>query len=300
MKDLLCAKWWLLFLPAMAILLSSCWVGSFHEGKIFAGGKYISAQTLGEGKKIYAEYCMACHGVKGDGKGVAAKGMKTPPRDFTLGLIKFGDTLSGELPHDESIYQSLKYGLKGTAMLPWDLKPKQKEAVWQYIKTFAPKVWEGEDKKLGERITPTKDPFTLARKSSAIKLGREVYHVTANCQACHRAYITPREFDEMSRKLTGEAGEADDEFYQLKPQESDYGAVTLPPDFTFHPLRSIRGIDLSDLYLRIAAGVGGTTMPAWKETLTDEEIWAVSYYVQHLMEMRDRPARRELMERLEQ
>ena len=30
--------------------------------------------------KIYAEYCMACHGVNGDGKGVASKGIQPPSK----------------------------------------------------------------------------------------------------------------------------------------------------------------------------------------------------------------------------
>ena len=104
-------------------------------------------------------------------------------------------------------------------MLPWDLSQGQMEAVWQYIKTFAPKVWEGEGKKLGEKIIPSKDPFGLARKGAAIKRGAEVYHVVANCQACHRGYVSGEDFDEMNRKLTGERGEIDEQFYQLKPQE---------------------------------------------------------------------------------
>ncbi len=290
----------LFLFPIFLAGLWGCLPSEFREGKVFAGGKYVPARTLNKGKQIYAEYCMSCHGVKGDGKGVAAKGLATPPRNFTSGFIKFGDVVSGDLPHDESIYQSLKHGLNGTAMLPWDLKPGQMEVVWQYIKTFAPKVWEGEDKKLGEKITLTKDPFGLARKSSAIKLGRKVYHVTANCQSCHRAYVTGQEFDKISRELTGDPGEIDDEFYKLKLQDSDYGYMVTPPDFTFHRLRSIRGTSVDDIYLRLAAGVGGTTMPAWQGTIEDEEIWAVAYYVQHLMEMRNKPARKKLMDRLGQ
>ena len=59
----------------------------FHEDKVFAGGLYVSAKTLNKGKALYTEYCMACHGVNGDGKGVAAKAMKVPPRDFTKGIF---------------------------------------------------------------------------------------------------------------------------------------------------------------------------------------------------------------------
>ena len=55
------------------------------------------------GKSVYAEYCMACHGVDGKGNGVASKGLVPPPRNFTLGLYKFGKVVAGDLPHDEDM-----------------------------------------------------------------------------------------------------------------------------------------------------------------------------------------------------
>jgi len=35
------------------------------------------------GKKIYSQKCAVCHGAKGDGKGVKAKGLNPPPLDYT-------------------------------------------------------------------------------------------------------------------------------------------------------------------------------------------------------------------------
>lgn len=281
----------------LIIFSSACVKEHFREGVIVAGGTYVDKNTLNKGREIYMEYCMACHGEKGDGKGVAAKGMDVPPRNFTNGIIKFGDTLSGELPHDEAIYKILKEGLSGTAMLPWDLQPGQMNAVWQYIKTFSPKTWIGKDKKLGEKVTLSPDPYGLARKTSAIRKGKAVYHVTASCQTCHQAYATKREISAMSLKVSGErVGEFDENLYHTKPQESEHDSVTLPPDFTWDRIRSAKTVE--EIAMRVAAGIGGTTMPAWKETIEDSEIWAVSYYVKHLMDMRDKPERKDLMEKL--
>ena len=147
-------------------------------------------QQLNKGKYIYTEYCGPCHGKNGDGKGVAAKGMKVPPRNFKLGIIKFKDVAEG-LPSDESIYHTLKKGLNGTAMLPWDLSQGQMTAVWAYIQTFAPQTWVGKDKKIGKVIKATKDPYGLAHRSSAIARGKEVYHIVANCQSCHPGLCHP-------------------------------------------------------------------------------------------------------------
>ncbi|MCY4524870.1 MAG: c-type cytochrome, partial [Halobacteriovoraceae bacterium] len=230
----------------------------------------------------YTEYCMPCHGVKGDGKGVSSKGLTVPPRDFTKGLYKFGRVEAGGLPRDEDFYRIIKEGLHGTAMIPWDMGKGQMRAVVQYLKTFAPDVWEGKDKTLGKPIIPVKDPYGIARKESGIERGKEVYHVLGECQTCHRGYISKDEFVRMYKKNNGSLPDFDDTFYQIKLQESEYGHMTVPPDFTWHEVRSTQTVE--DLFVRISAGVGGTSMPGWQDTLEDDDIWAVAYYVKSLME----------------
>ena len=270
---------------------------NFREDVIMAGGMYVKADTLNLGKRIYTEYCMACHGVNGDGKGVASMGMKTPARNFKLGIIKFGDVASGDLPYDDVIKLHIKRGLKGTAMLPWDLSEDQLHAVVQYIKTFAPDTWIGKDKQLGEKIKITKDPFGLARKTSAIEKGKSVYHVTANCQSCHRAYLSHAELSALTKQGTNEVLENfDPSLYDNKIQETEHGYLNIPPDFTWDELRSVRNIE--DMYLRLSAGVGGTAMPGWRDVITDHEIWAVAYYVMSLQELKDSPKRAEFMRKI--
>ena len=136
----------------LPLLLIGCTGGDFKESKTFAGGKVVSANTLNLGQTTYMEYCVSCHGVKGDGNGVSAKGMYPAPRNFTQGIYKFGNVVSGELPHDEDFYRIIRHGLKGSAMLPWDISDKRLDAVVQYIKTFAPETWEGKDKVLAGKL----------------------------------------------------------------------------------------------------------------------------------------------------
>jgi mono/diheme cytochrome c family protein len=287
----------LLALISVFSLFTSCDDDHFREEKIFAGGKVVSSHTLNKGKSIYEEYCMACHGAEGNGKGVASKGMKVPPRDFTTGVYKFGRVGEGELPRDEDFFLILEKGLHGTAMLPWDLAPKQMNSVVQYIKTFAPEQWVGKDKEVGEAIVVTKDPFGMAHRSSAIAKGKEVYHIQAQCQSCHRAYATHSELNSMSQKVNQEPyGDFDDDLYQTKRQDTDWDFTNIPPDFTWHLVRSASTVE--ELYVRITAGVGGTAMPAWRETITDEEIWAVSHYVRSLMDLKDKPERKALINQL--
>lgn len=288
----------LLPLSILLVLVSCAQESHFHEAKVFAGGVVADAMTLNKGRAIYQEYCMACHGVNGEGNGPASKGLYPPPRNFTQGLYKFGNVVSGELPNDEDFFHILRKGLHGTAMLPWDMSDAQMNAVVQYIKTFAPQAWEGKDKMPGVKLVPTVDPFGLARKTAAIELGKQIYHTDASCQTCHRAYVSHEELSNMNEKAgNGPITDFDPELYISKTQDSEYGYSTLPPDFTWHSVRSATTVE--EIYMRLAAGVGGTTMPSWKGTITDEQMWAVAYYVRSLMDIKDNlPARKSLMDQI--
>lgn len=275
----------LLPLTILLVLVSCAQESHFHEAKVFAGGVVAEPMKLNKGRAIYQEYCMACHGVNGEGNGPAAKGLFPPPRNLTQGLYKFGYVVSGELPNDEDFVRILREGLHGTAMLPWDMHEDQMDAVIQYIKTFAPQVWEGKDKMPGVKLVATVDPFGMARKTAAIELGKQIYHTDASCQTCHRAYVSHDELSQLSEQAgSGPLTEFDPELYMTKTQDSEYGYATLPPDFTWHSVRSAKNVN--EIYMRLISGVGGTTMPSWKGTLTDEQIWAVAYYVKSLMDMK--------------
>ena len=287
-----------LFLTVLSLVtLVSCSETHFKEDKIFAGGVYVTAKQLNDGKSLYTEYCMPCHGVKGDGNGVASKGLSVPPRNFKLGQYKFGKVVSGELPHDEDFYQILKKGLNGTAMLPWDLSKDQAFNVVQYIKTFAPEKWEGGEKKLGDVILVGKDPYGDAHKDSAIARGKEVYHIVAQCWTCHRAYASHSELNAMSEKINKEPmTDFDPDMYHVKLQPSDYDVSIMPPEFTYDQVRSATTVE--ELYVRLNAGVAGSAMASWKGVLQDDEIWAVSHYVKSLMDKKRTPERTQFLENI--
>lgn len=295
-----------MILIAILVIFVSCDGADFKESRTFIGNQVVDADTLNLGKQVYTEYCMSCHGVKGDGNGIAAKGSVPPPRNFTQGLYKFGWVKEGGLPTDEDFKRIIQHGLNGTAMFKWDISDDQTYAVTQYIKTFAPQVWENKEVSPAKPIDATADPYGLARKEFAIKKGEEVYHINASCQTCHRAYVTKQELSDLNKKVYGEAlTDFDSEMYQSKIQVSEYYfhdnkerlAKFLPPDFTWHEIRSADNVE--DIYKRLVAGVTGTGMPAWRDVITDDEIWAVAYYVKSLSDLRNTPERKELMEKLE-
>lgn len=283
-------------LLSLLIVFVACEKQPFKESKTFAGGKVVEAATLNLGYTTYVEYCIQCHGPAGDGNGVSSSGLIPPPRNLTQGLYKFVNVPYGELPHDEDFHRIIRKGLKGSAMLPWDISDERLDAVTQYIKTFAPKTWEDPSKVLGTKIEPTPDPY-IGRAQEAIVRGEKVYHIVAQCTTCHRAYATPEQISAWGREINNEALVVDDTVYQLKPQDSEYSYKVLPPDFTYHELRSIYSNE--DIYQRLLYGVAGSGMPGWKDVVADDDIWALTYYVQSLRDLKSNPeARRLLFEKI--
>lgn len=83
------------------------------------------------GKKIYLDNCVSCHGIHGDGKGVAARAISGPkPRNFIEGRFKYGRSV-------QAIFNTITKGVPGTAMPPWGtLSEKDRWAVVAYVKSL--------------------------------------------------------------------------------------------------------------------------------------------------------------------
>ncbi len=81
------------------------------------------------GKVIFGEYCSACHGMNGDGKGPAAPAAHEPPANFTDPDFWKGKT-------DAFLIHVIRRGFNG--MPPyWDVMSKQDILdVYSYVKTF--------------------------------------------------------------------------------------------------------------------------------------------------------------------
>jgi hypothetical protein len=87
------------------------------------------------------------------------------------------------------------------------------------------------------------------------------------------------------------------DFYQLKVQDGEYNYKILPPDFTYHSLRSIT--DVPSIVQRLMYGVTGSGMPGWKDVVSDDDLWALAYYVNHLQKTgADHSERNKLMDKL--
>ncbi len=162
---------------------------SVYEGNHFAvvkpgeQGDYNQRQLLlHRGKEIYNLYCVGCHGVYGDGDGIAAKRLHTQPRDFTSGIYKFRSTDSSSLPMEEDLHRTISRGLATVSMPEFALMPEpDKAAVIEYIKAFYPN-WDKEAPTRVKIHVPVA-PLDM-RSPERIARGRLVY-LGAQCFVCH-------------------------------------------------------------------------------------------------------------------
>jgi len=99
-----------------------------------------------------------CHGDYGDANGENAVWLDPKPRNFTLATFKCRSTLTGTLPTDEDLYNTLVRGIVNSNMPVWNTFTKQQRAdLVAYIKIFSPR-WEKE--KAGEPIKIPAEPLS--------------------------------------------------------------------------------------------------------------------------------------------
>lgn len=208
-----------------------------------------------KGKVLYDQWCSQCHGEKGDGKGPAADFVFPKPRDFTKGTYKFHSTASGEPPLDSDIIRSVRNGNPGTSMPPWKrFSDEEVKAMVDYLKKFsAPDTFE--TKGTAYKVSPPS-----GSKEKLIAQGKELYEKT-KCWECH-----------------GKAGRGDGEKGWQEKFKDDWGNKIYPADQT-SPWEYRNGTGVNDIFVTISAGIEGTPMTSYGDTVPEEKRWALAYYV---------------------
>jgi mono/diheme cytochrome c family protein len=91
-------------------------------------------ELLTQGKKLYEQNCVTCHGPKGDGKGPAGALLKPPPRDFNRPLSQWTYS-KGDL---KKVFDVISKGIPNTAMVKWDQFSEQDRwALVYFVEGFA-------------------------------------------------------------------------------------------------------------------------------------------------------------------
>jgi cytochrome c oxidase cbb3-type subunit I/II len=219
-----------------------------------------SQELLALGREVYHTRCVGCHGKAGDGNGVAATFLSPRPRNFTLGVFKFRTTPSGSLPTDGDLFRTVTRGVRWTAMPTWhELADKERLAVVTFIKTFSSR-WKDEQPEPAATINepPKPTPALVAR-------GKDLY-VKAKCFQCH-----------------GDGGKGDGE--SAAELTDDLKFPIRPADFTRGQFKG--GSSVRDIFRTMTLGLDGTPMPSFGDSMSEEERWAISYFVLSLSAWKD-------------
>jgi mono/diheme cytochrome c family protein len=91
-------------------------------------------ETLTRGRVLYAEHCLHCHGVTGDGNGPTAQYLKPKPRDYRLGLFKFTSTRNQSRAQRGDLARIVENGIPGTYMPSFKLlTAEESTAIVEYV-----------------------------------------------------------------------------------------------------------------------------------------------------------------------
>jgi mono/diheme cytochrome c family protein len=210
-------------------------------------------------KSDYRRYCAGCHGNYGDGLGENAVWLDPKPRDFTLAAFKCRSTLTGTLPTDEDLFNTIARGLTNSNMPIWNSFTKQQRAdLVAYIKIFSPR-WEHE--KAGTPITIPPEPAVTI---DSIAHGKALF-TKLECWKCHGAH-----------------GEGDGPSASTLTDSKDN--PIRPYDFALggNDSRFKCGSSNQDVYKIFMTGVDGTPMPSFADVIQPNDAWDLVHFLRTL------------------
>ncbi len=92
-----------------------------------------------QGRVYYAQLCLSCHGVRGDGMGEWSYRVKPRPRNLRLART--------QQRSDQQLFSFISKGMKGTAMIGWQdqLSEAQRWQLVTYLRSLALPAKEQQD-----------------------------------------------------------------------------------------------------------------------------------------------------------
>ena len=230
-----------------------------------------SEEWIAHGKEVYERRCLGCHGANGDGNGPAATFLYNQrPRNFNNAVFKFRLTKES-IPTDGDLLRTISRGVRGTAMPAWyELPINDRLAVIQYIK-YVLAVDRSDPGKPYAFFTeePPSAPLYIGKppppSQQLLDRGKEVWE-QAKCWECH-----------------GKTGKGDGE--KAAGLKDDEEFTMVPADLTSGQFKS--GPAVEDIFRTITTGLSGTPMPSYRDSFSDEDRWALSYYILALSAYKD-------------
>jgi cytochrome c oxidase cbb3-type subunit 2 len=224
--------------------------------------KSITRQELVQnGKETFQARCSGCHGVDGDGNGLASATLNPKPRNFKTGVFKFKSGPVGSMPTDADLFKTLNQGIIGTSMPSFRLMSEpQKLALVEYIKSLAPDAWKSQSTEASV-VLPQMPAGVFTRKQEFLKWATNgrVWFQEMGCVSCH-----------------GDSGKGDGP--SAATLNDTWGQPILPANL--HKPFVKRGYSVQDVAQSISMGVDGTPMPGYLDSVPDKSIvWELVAYV---------------------
>jgi mono/diheme cytochrome c family protein len=246
----------------IAILLATPLLVAAQQGESHIGKVTGHADS---GKQLYFRYCWGCHGFRGDGNGENwlptgsypnSPNLNIQPRNFVSGTFKCRSTLTGTLPTDQDIYNSLVRGLNNSSMPSWITLTNQNRAdLIAFIKTLSER-WKTE--KAGAEIAVPAEPALTVQ---GIQHGKELF-TKLECWKCH-----------------GQEGRGDGPSASTLTDSNDQ--PIRPYNFAAGS-RFKCGTTNQDLYKIFMTGLDGTPMPSFADVIKPEDAWDLVHYLRTL------------------
>ena len=290
------------------------------DGKVFQFPRSaVDSQQPGykfvQGRSLYMQHCLHCHGTSGDGAGPTAEYLNPRPRDYRKGLFKFTSTREGERISRDDLRRIIKFGIPGTYMPSFLLLSDEDVAVigeyvrWlairgeleyalgaQFVSDFSEeaireRVAGGETRaeitaelaeslaELPDMVAETAEELAEAwARANTRRKGRAIFiSAAAKCTNCHGPHG-------LGNGRQTEEFETNDETGKKWPEpglHDKWGNIVKPRNLTAGIYRG--GRRPIDLFRRVRAGIKGSAMPAFGESvISDENLWHLINYVKSI------------------
>jgi len=239
----------------------------------------LGPERLGEDRpaasaaELYAQHCGGCHGVRGDGKGRAARHLFPKPRDFRTESFRLPGAVNRVASLDD-VALVVQRGVSGTSMRAYAFLSDEeraalagevlrlhreglREQLQEQLKREEEEIDAAEIERIvAARTTPGKPlpvPLIGPPDPPAIARGKEQYR-TLGCANCH-----------------GDDGRGTGD----TPCYDERGRVCPPRDLVYDPMKG--GPEPEALYRRIFLGMPGTPHPSCSNASQDQLVDLVQY-----------------------
>ena len=225
-----------------------------YSGDAATGASW--ANIFDQGKKLYAEKCLSCHGCSGNGQGPYARQLVTRPANIHERLINYPEN------KDAFHFWRIHEGVPGTGMPAWGISLKDAD-IWLLnsyeasfeagaVRTVSGDISDGEGDAYDAQFHPLPQ---ISGSLDDYNKGKSLYGLF--CAQCH-----------------GDSGHGDGPASVVSPA----GYID-PQPANFEE----SGNDFTNYgrwVWKVREGVETTNMPPWKFVLSDQDIYQLVFYIQ--------------------